>query len=180
MDNDERYKQGKIYKVVCSETLDVYYGSTIQTLKQRLTMHKGKYNGCASKYFLEPIIELVEEYPCNSKLELEKRERYFIENFECVNKLVPTRTEKEWNKKYYNDNKEKMIERAKKYREENRELLNENRKKYYNKNLEKIKEKRKEKMICECGLEINKSSLSPHQKTKKHLNNLNNNINGNI
>ena len=33
-------------------------------------------------------IELVENYPCNSKEELEKKEGEYIKNNECVNKLL--------------------------------------------------------------------------------------------
>ena len=32
------------------------------------------------------IMELVEAYPCNSRKELEERESYYINNYECINK----------------------------------------------------------------------------------------------
>jgi hypothetical protein len=41
-------------------------------------------------------IELIEDYPCNNLHELLTRERYYIDNNECVNKVRPTRTLKEW------------------------------------------------------------------------------------
>ena len=37
-------------------------------------------------------IELVENYACNSKEELNAREGFYIQNNECVNKLVAGRT----------------------------------------------------------------------------------------
>jgi hypothetical protein len=37
----------------------------------------------------------LEKYPCKSKGELEARERYWLEDTEnCVNKQIPTRTQK--------------------------------------------------------------------------------------
>jgi hypothetical protein len=51
---------------------------------------------------------LVENYSCNSKKELETRERYYIENNECVNKNMPTRTMKE----YQEENKEKIKKKS--------------------------------------------------------------------
>ena len=37
-------------------------------------------------------IVLVEEYPCSTKDELFKRERYYIENNTCINKHAPSMT----------------------------------------------------------------------------------------
>ena len=34
---------GKIYKLICNVTGLVYYGSTTESLKQRLSEHKNKY-----------------------------------------------------------------------------------------------------------------------------------------
>jgi predicted GIY-YIG superfamily endonuclease len=35
---------GRIYKIVSSETDDVYIGSTIRTLRERFKEHKERYN----------------------------------------------------------------------------------------------------------------------------------------
>jgi hypothetical protein len=40
-------------------------------------------------------IILIENYPCETKEELHKRERHFIESMQCVNKVIPTRTHKD-------------------------------------------------------------------------------------
>ena len=65
-------------------------------------------------------MELLENYPCNNKYELETRERYHIENNECINRMIPTRTSKEWR----DDNKEIIKENKKIYAINNREKLN--------------------------------------------------------
>ena len=64
-------------------------------------------------------IILVEKYPCKDRMELYQRERYYIENNECVNKIIPTRTEKEWRE----DNAEKIKEDKKEYYLENKEII---------------------------------------------------------
>lgn len=43
--NDKRYENGKIYKIVCDTTGQVYIGSTIRKrLCDRLAKHKSEYN----------------------------------------------------------------------------------------------------------------------------------------
>ena len=147
---DNKYKQGKIYKLICTETLDLYIGSTIETLKERLRKHRGKCNGCKSKNFIDPVIELIEDYPCNNKRELEKREQYYIDNNECVN-LKNSYTSKEERKEY-----------DKKYSKEYYP-------KYYLENKDDYNKKRKEKFKCECGSIYRKSDKARHERTKKHL-----------
>lgn len=95
------YQQGKIYKIVCNVTGKVYYGSTIEpTLARRLSNHRQSFKknkeGTGDILTSSKILEnnnytivLVELYPCNSKDELLMRERYWIDNFECVNKCRP-------------------------------------------------------------------------------------------
>ena len=41
-------------------------------------------------------IILIENYPCKSKEELLKRERYWVERLKCVNKALPIRSKKEY------------------------------------------------------------------------------------
>ena len=122
------YQNGKIYKLVCNTTGLVYFGSTCEpTLARRLAGHTKDYKR-GIKISSTKIIEngnygifLVETYPCNSRDELNMRERFYIENNECVNKMIPIRTKeektlriKEYNAKhhplFYEKNKEKISE----------------------------------------------------------------------
>ena len=50
-------------------------------------------------------IELFENFPCNSKEELNKKEGQVIREIGTINKQTAGRTNKEW----YEDNKEKSI-----------------------------------------------------------------------
>jgi len=100
--------KGKIYKITCSTTNKVYYGSTeFVFLNMRLLNHEHCYNSYKlgnRKYqtsfdVLENgtyKIELVEDVVGTCKKDLLARERYYIENFECVNKNVPLRTRREY------------------------------------------------------------------------------------
>ena len=165
------YSQGKIYRLVSGGL--VYYGSTIETLSNRLSKHKYKWkntnNGTTSRLLYENnsdvLIELVEEYPCENKKELEKRERWWIENNECVNKIIPTRTMSEWREK----SRHNRLKQMKEYYEKNKEQHKQYRKQQYEKNKETINEKLKEKLVCDCGAIIRVSGLPRHKKTKKHL-----------
>ena len=108
------YQKGKIYKLYSPSKNLVYYGSTIKSLSQRLANHTYEYRTktdrlCQGHLVLECDdykIELVEDFPCNNKQQLERKEGEYIKNNECVNKYVAGRTKKEWNL----DNKEKINE----------------------------------------------------------------------
>ena len=148
------YQNSKIYKLVNTTTNEIYIGSTTRDLKTRLREHKSLYTSGKTKkeksYLLfnenhEVIIELLEDVNCKDKKELTIRERYYIENYECVNINIPTRTKKE----HYEDTKQNL--------------------EYYHKNREQINKKRSEKIECECGSVISRSILYKHKKTKKHL-----------
>jgi hypothetical protein len=155
------YSQGKIYRIVCNITGEQYYGSTKEKyLSRRLSRHKRnadefdrgtKEGKCASYDIIKRgdfQIVLVETYPCDTKYELESRERYYIENNNCVNKTVPTRTVQE----YLNDNKEIIRKKHKEYRERNKEIR---------------AEKRNKRVICEkCGKESSHVHLKRHQAGK--------------
>lgn len=145
----ERYGKARIYKLVGGGK--TYYGSTCETLSRRLSGHKadykrflnGKrhYNLTAFELLEEPDLDivLVEEYPCENKDQLRARERYWIENNECVNKFIPTRTMKEW----CEDTKELRKAYDKVYRETNKVKINERKKAYYEANKDKINERRR-------------------------------------
>lgn len=146
------YQNGKIYKITCDETNSVYYGSTVQSLSKRLSQHKE--NKHLKKYKTNVMtnltISLIEVFPCNTKKELETRERHFIENNECVNRIIPTRTPKE----YYQDNKELRKQKSQEYRDKNKA---------------KTALKRGVKVNCECGGKYTMINKIVHSKTKRHL-----------
>lgn len=193
------YQEGKIYKIINDSMPNmVYYGSTCNTFAKRMGQHKA-LRDCSSRVLFEygnPQMILIEKYPCNDKMELKSRERYYIENNDCLNKIVPGRTEKEYrednkekisikNKKHYEANKEKISLKCKEYYEANKEKLSIKKKEYheankvkisikkkehYEANKEKILLQKKQKITCECGSSFSISVKARHYRSKKHQN----------
>ena len=197
---DLRYQRGKIYTVRCyDDDTSIYVGSTIQKyLSARMGTHRSDKTCSLYKYvngnWDNWYIELYEEYPCDNKQLLEKREGEITRLIGNINKRIAGRTDKEYyeankekikdqkkqyrnnnkdkieerGKKYYESNKEKILEQKKQYHNDNKEKIKEYKKQHYNDNKEKINEKKKEKVICDnCNAEITKCYLTKHKKTNK-------------
>ena len=160
------YQKAKIYKLWSPQGEDdeVYYGSTCNDLRFRKSQHKSKNHNCKSKILFENYddvrIELVEDYPCNNKQELNKKEGEFIKNNKCLNKVIPDRTKQEW----YEDNKEKITKQTKEWIEKNKEKLTEYRKEYYQNNKEHIS-----KWIKNNRDKINETQKEWNKKNKEKL-----------
>ena len=92
---------GKIYKLVDNTNNNIYIGSTCETiLTNLLNKHKSDYKRYVEKGIkyttsFEIIknnnykIELIEEIICVNKYILDEREKYWIENINCINKYKP-------------------------------------------------------------------------------------------
>jgi hypothetical protein len=201
-DIDERYQRGRIYTIRCryDDSL-IYVGSTIDKLAKRMSNHRLDKKCSLSKLvngdWNNWYIELYEEYPCNNKEQLEKREGEVIREIATINKNIAGRTRKEWceenhdeireqkkkyhqdnrdeilekMKKYHQDNRDEILEQKKKYHQDNRDEILEKKKKYRQVNRDKLLEKAKEKCKCDvCGVEIVKVYLKRHQRTAKCMN----------
>ena len=112
----DKYNNNIIYKIVAKEsnnTNDFYIGSTSIGLNQRFYRHRSMCHNFTDRHYNMPvyqfirnnggidewIIETIEEYPCNSKIEAEQRERHYIELLKpSLNRIIPLRTAKE---RYY-------------------------------------------------------------------------------
>ena len=90
----------KIYKLIDNTNGNIYIGQTKQKLSQRLRNHKHDYKrdlSCVSKKIIangDYKIELIEETDDKT------RERYWIENTECINIRIPGRLIKGYHEKY--------------------------------------------------------------------------------
>jgi hypothetical protein len=159
---ERNYQNGKIYSIRSYQTNKVYYGSTIQLLCKRLSKHvndfnayqRGNFNNITSFEILkyeDAYIELVENFPCNSKVELEKREGEIIrENENAVNRIIVGRTREEYRK----DNKDHINQNNKQYRKINKAILN-------------INQNKKNSCFL-CGGKYTQANKSQHLKTTKH------------
>lgn len=141
---------GYIYKLTCSETGDIYYGSTTQTLQQRLWKHKSHDNNCVSKKFINPTIEELcqVEFIEGDKTPLLAKEKEYIVNNKCVNLVVPLRTRQEYYK--YRKSLDPRFG-IRKYCKIEGKLYND-----------------KTRVFCECGGHYVKRNRKKHLLTHKH------------
>jgi len=165
-----KYNNAKIYTIRSPHTEKIYIGATCETLCRRFTSHNRKNNGASSKDIIilgDNYNKILKKFSCNNKEELNKREGELIRQFkdQCVNFKITGRDEKE----YYQDNKEKLLEQQKQYDKNNKEKKKIRMKEYRQCNKDFINKQRAEKITCECGDIISKSSLYTHIKTLKHL-----------
>ena len=152
-------KIGYIYKIFCKTDDElVYYGSTTQKrVCNRISGHHADYRRwkLGKPHFVTSFLIIdtgdwdymtVEKVMHDEKFELRNRERYWIQNNECINNNIPNNTPKESWKKWSDQNKEKIAEKRKDYKKQN-----------------------KEKIACECGCIVSRINLPRHTRTKKHL-----------
>lgn len=100
IEDPEKFKNGKVYRLVHNNKM-IYIGSTTNTLEVRFDYHKKSsedinYNSNLYKYIRENgidniSIELIENYICNSRDELNAKEAEYIEkNFDQIlNQNIP-------------------------------------------------------------------------------------------
>jgi hypothetical protein len=115
------YSQAKIYCIVCLTTGKRYIGSTCTSLEARLYHHKTACNrwkktdkGYMTSFIIieqdKYKIELIEEYSCTNKTELQERERHYILTTACVNVALTER-----GSDYYKQNRDKILANQKNY-----------------------------------------------------------------
>jgi hypothetical protein len=212
MTKDERYCNAKVYKLI--DTINGYYyiGSTCMPLSKRLSGHKSdakrKTDQKIYKYFnyigwYNVKIILHSEHYLDNKEQLLREEdnviQIYLHDDKCLNSRRALTTEeykKEYQKEYYETNKEQIRESQKEYNENNKEKIKEYNKEYYETNKEQIQENQKEynennkekikeynkeyygkmkqEIKCVCGSSIQKKTIKTHEKTKKHINYINN------
>jgi len=111
------YSKAVIYKLCCKDIniSDIYVGSTCNFTNRKYE-HKTSCKNRNNKKHNIPVYQyirsnggfdnwdmiLVEQYSCDSKRELEKRERFYIETLGAtLNKIIPTRSKKRVDKNIY-------------------------------------------------------------------------------
>ena len=161
------YSRTIIYKIVCNDfnIIECYVGHTTDIVKRR-NKHKHNCNNPHNTHYNIHLYQFVranggwnnwsvvpiEEFSCQNLNQAKIRERHWIEELKAsLNKVLPTRTDKEYRednkdnrKEYLENNKEKIAEKTKEYREIKKERIVEKKKEYYQNNKEKIAKKSKE------------------------------------
>ena len=169
-----RYENGKIYKIVDVGYEKMYIGSTTEPLSKRMERHRSKYKEYLrgegdntrvywlfDEFGVENCkIELIENYSCNSREELERQEGKHQKNNDCINKIIAGRTRKE----RYNDKPEYYLAQQNNYYKLHPEHKKEKGKKQY----QEKKHILLEKHLCGCGKHYTFQHKKRHEQTKKH------------
>ena len=146
------YQNGKIYKILNNVDDEIYVGSTIEALGQRMSKHRYSmkkrphYKLYKHMHELDVenfYIELIENCPCNGVYELRAREGYYIREIGTLNKNVAGRTPRECVDIHYNKNIEKYKEYKKQYWDTHKDKYNEEKRKYRLDNKDEVNEQRR-------------------------------------
>jgi adenylate kinase family enzyme len=212
INKNNKYKNSQIYKIIDIGRNECYIGSTVQPLSARMSTHRAEYKRFLrgesgtffssfelfKKYSLEGcIIELLENFPCDTKEQKHAREGYWIKHEDCINKRVAGRTGHEYRqdnkdiltqkkkvhyetnrehilqqqREYYQQHKDYIVERVKNYSMHNKEAIKERMKKYREDNKEHINSYKNEKHVCSaCGVQYTNRHKARHEKSQKHIN----------
>lgn len=161
MEDNNLYGNAKIYRIDCIDG-HYYIGSTRNTLALRLLDHKKAARMHPDRQLYRHIIplgwtniklNLIEEYPCKSKQELNTREDYHIQQAIAANDklclninraFVSSDELKEKQKEYREQNKERIDDYMAHYRLENAEKRQQYTREYVATNAETVKERKRE------------------------------------
>ncbi|DBA01681.1 TPA: hypothetical protein N0F65_010332 [Lagenidium giganteum] len=137
---------GRIYKIVCSKSNYVYFGSTFNVLRTRMAQHKDHFNrgrclgdyDCFARHGWDSLhIILIAEYEVVDRKQLLMYEQLYINRVKACNKtaaFVP--------------------------------LSKSNQMRYRYKTKSNAAQSRR--VVCDCGSEMRRDSLPDHLRTKKH------------
>ena len=124
---EHKYDYSIIYIIECNISKLKYIGSTTSLLCERMAKHrydnKKRLDRTESHLVMENndyTYKVIEEYPCKTFEELRKREQYWIDKTECVNKQRAYNTNEDYKKndmKSYYNNRDKRINSMKEKRD---------------------------------------------------------------
>ena len=167
-------RTGTIYKIQCQITGKAYIGSTTRGIEKAMIAYKSMFKSykrganhfnfsifevTTSHDYNVTILEIINELPNDTDflVNLNKGQRYYhIDKYDnAVNKVIPTRSEKEWREV----NHDNLMQQQKEYRDDHREA-----------ELQKAKLRRDQKVACQiCNTSFKKSTLWSHNKSIRHL-----------
>lgn len=173
------YSKSIIYKIACKDddVNDFYIGSTINLNKRRFR-HKSccntstchQYNYKVYQFIRENggwdnwEIKTIENYPCNSKDELRKREQHYIKELQpTLNVYIAIiEDKKEYIKNYMTKYRQENPEKLKEIREKRKDKTKEYNKQYY------ATVSKGMTIDCPCGKSVFPYRLEKHLQSKYH------------
>jgi hypothetical protein len=172
-----KWENGCIYMLRHADDVElenIYIGSTAN-FRMRKCQHKNSCNSVNDRNHNESKYQYIrdnggwdnwkmvwiEDYPCKSKRELLLREDEVMLQYQNrLNKRKAHMTyeeKKEKQKKYHQDNRDKILEQQKEYKQANREIILQKNKEYYKDNHEKLLQKNKEYKQANCEIILQKN-----------------------
>jgi group I intron endonuclease len=163
------YSKALIYKIICKnpEIKEVYVGSTCN-FKRRIIDHKrhSKIKNLKVYTFINEnggwnnwTFEIIQDYSCSGLEELNILEDHYIKEMGTLNDRRAIYDDKEYHKKYYELNKNKISEQKKTYDKLNRNKINEWRRLYHVKKKAEAK-----KNVDNMRLDKNKNNIDEEYK----------------
>jgi len=148
-------QSGYVYRIHCNIKNEDYYGSTETTMEERIENHIKSANTeegrkCTSKQIIDRddwCWEIMEEVDFIVKRDLLVRERFYFDNYPCINLKKPYNTPEEIKE------------------------MDDKKKKKYRSNPDNVKREREHASIkneCPCGGNYVNSQRSQHFKTELH------------
>jgi prophage antirepressor-like protein len=182
-DNRETINENKrVYNEENAEQIALVHKKYVENNKEKSDAYQAEYrenNKDALTAYSKKYYE--ENKDKHNDISAKYREEHKDEINENSRKYYDEHTEKfkEYKKEYYEQNKESVLERAKEYYIENKEVIIEKTKERYVENKVKIRAYQSEKILCECGIKLQRNFMSKHKKTEIHRLSLENKLSGN-
>ena len=156
------YSKTEIYKIIhINPEVNLSYVGHTTNFIQRKREHKSCANNNKELNLYTTInanggwgnfkMIFVEKFKCANRREAEAREQFWMDELKPnMNSNFAQRSQKEYNKEYYQENKEQM----KAWREDNKEL---------------IKKEASKPFECACGSTVRWGEKARHFRTKNHI-----------
>jgi hypothetical protein len=181
----KNYSKNVIYKLVCNDlSIEESYVGHTTNFTQRKACHKTRCHNEKGEYYNSKIYKTmrenggwdnysmieIEKYPCRDENEATARERHWFEILNSgLNTNVPNRSDQEYQRQHYIDNKEEIAIYNRQYKADNKEEILIKQRQYNEDHKDEIATRRKQTFTCECGEIGTVHHKSRHIKTKFHL-----------
>lgn len=144
-------KTGKVYKIICTQSNDIYIGSTFNTLRDRWMEHKNRY-----RQYQKNNSRNMSIHPYFDKYGIDNFKIILIKEYVVVDRNHLESKEQLWINRLKNINIQSAFNPMRNYK------LNKN---------ERLKQYRYLTYTCSiCNIELVKKGKAKHERTKKHLN----------
>ena len=195
-----KYESTIIYKIQSNSNKELVYIGHTTNFTKRKAYHKYnsicempskqtklyqmiRSNGGWDEFEMMPIKNVRCLNSVEARIEEEKCRLEYSANLNMIRAVKNEEADREYRKKYKQNNKSKIRQQWKDYYQENKEhfkqyregrkdITKEYKKEYYEKNKDEINKAKGNICVCQCGQQYTYSNKARHEKSKKHLSSL--------